>query len=175
METIKTQDFIVRINNLWLKQWFLLTSGDYENNKYNTMTVAWGYFGIMWNKPCATVFVRPTRYTFEFINRYDTFTLSAFNKTFKNDLSLLGTISGRDGDKIPKTGLTITSSEKIAAPTFKEAELTIECRKIYQDDIKPEKFLDKSIEKEYPKKDYHRMYFGEIIEITGDEKFRFNM
>ncbi len=68
------------------------------------MTVAWGYFGIMWNKPMAVVVVRPTRFTFEFMEKYDTFTLTAFDKKFKKDLNLLGTKSGRDGDKIAETG-----------------------------------------------------------------------
>ena len=173
MKTIKTNDLLIRVNELWLKQWFLLTSGDYKSNHYNTMTVAWGYFGIMWNKPVATVFVRPTRFTFEFLNRYDTFTLCSFNKSYKDDLSLLGTLSGRDEDKIAKTGLNIMPSQKITAPAFKEAELTFECKKIYYNDLKPENFLDKSIEKEYPQKDYHRMYFGKIVEIKGIEKYQF--
>jgi len=87
-------------------------------------------------------------------------------------LSLLGTLSGRDGNKIAQTKLNIIPSQKIPAPAFKEAELIIECKKIYQDDLKPENFLDESIEKEYPQKDYHRMYFGEIVNINGIEKYK---
>ena len=105
MRSISVNDFLVRINDLWLNKWFLLTSGDYRKNHYNTMTVAWGYFGILWNKPCAVVFVRPTRYTYEFINKYDSFTLCSFNTSYQDDLSLLGTKSGRDGDKIAETKL----------------------------------------------------------------------
>jgi flavin reductase (DIM6/NTAB) family NADH-FMN oxidoreductase RutF len=164
---------MVRINDLWLNEWFLLTSGDYQKNHFNTMTVAWGYFGILWNKPCAVVFVRPTRYTYEFINQYDTFTLCAFNESYKDDLSLLGTKSGRDGDKIAETKLNIIPSDKIPAPSFQEAELIIECRKIYWDDLKPENFIDQSIEKNYSLKDYHRFYFGEILEIRGIEDYKF--
>ncbi len=172
MKSIPIQDFLIRVNELWLKQWFLLTSGDYKSSHFNTMTVAWGYFGVLWNKPCATVFVRPTRFTYEFINRYDTFTLCSFNKSYKDDLSLLGALSGRDVDKIAQTRLSIIPSQKIPAPAFKEAELILECKKIYLDDLKPENFLDESIKKEYPKKDYHRMYFGEIVEIRGIDGYR---
>ena len=171
MRSIPTKDFMVRINDLWLNKWFLLTSGDYHKNHYNTMTVAWGYFGILWNKPCAVVFVRPTRYTYQFINKYETFTLCAFDETYRDDLSLLGTKSGRDGNKIAETKLNIIPSLKVSAPSFKEAELIIECRKIYWNDLVPKNFLDHSIEKNYPKKDYHRFYFGEILEIRGGEEY----
>lgn len=171
MKSIPTNDFIVNINKLWLKQWFLLTCGDYKKKHYNTMTVAWGTCGIMWNKPIAMVVVRPTRYTYEFINKYDTFTLCAFNKKYRKDLLLLGNKSGRDGDKIAETGLTIQASRKVAAPSFNEAELIIECQKIYWDDFIPEHFLDATIDKNYPLKDYHRFFFGEILNISGIDKY----
>jgi flavin reductase (DIM6/NTAB) family NADH-FMN oxidoreductase RutF len=97
--------------------------------------------------------------------------LTSFAKKYKNDLLLLGTKSGRNGDKIAETGLTVVPARQVAAPSFKEAELIIECRKIYWDDFKPEHFLDPSIKKLYPKKDYHRMFFGEILQITGKKQF----
>lgn len=171
MKTIPSNDFIVRINDLWKNNWFLLTSGDFEKNHYNTMTVAWGYFGIMWNKPMAVVVVRPTRFTFEFMEMYTSFTLTTFDKKYKKDLNLLGTKSGRDGDKIAETNLTAIPSTKIDAPAFNEAELIVECKKMYWDDFKPENFLDQSIDKNYPLKDYHRMYFGEVVHISGIENY----
>jgi len=171
MKVIKPNNFIVKINDLWKNKWFLLTSGDFEKNHFNTMTVAWGYFGIMWNKPMAVVVVRPTRFTFEFMEKYETFTLSAFDKKYRKDLNLLGTKSGRDGDKISETNLTTISSSKVEAPSFAEAELIVECKTSYWDDFKPENFIDRSIQKNYPIKDYHRMYFGEVIEITGIENY----
>jgi flavin reductase (DIM6/NTAB) family NADH-FMN oxidoreductase RutF len=171
LKEIPVGQFLPRINHLWLDQWFLLTSGNYASNHFNTMTVAWGYFGIMWNKPVAVVVVRPTRYTFEFINKYETFTLSAFNEKYKKDLNLLGTKSGRDGDKISETKLTIVPSRTVEAPAFEEAELIIECKKIYWEDFNPDRFLDPSIEDRYPQKDYHRMYFGEVVMIRGMERF----
>jgi len=171
LQPIQTHDFLPRINQLWDKQWFLLTSGDLSKKHFNTMTVSWGYFGIMWNTPVAVVVVRPTRFTYEFIEKYDTFTLSSFNKSFRKDLNILGSKSGRDGDKISETKLTVGPSTLVAAPTFKEAELIVECRKIYSDDFKPENFLDKTFLKNYPKEDFHRMYFGEIQHISGTENY----
>lgn len=171
MKLIQPIDFTVKINDLWKNKWFLLTSGSFDKDQYNTMTIAWGSFGIMWNKPVAMVVVRPGRFTFEFMEKYDTFTLTAFDKKFKNDLNLLGTKSGRDGDKIAETQLTIVPSAIVEAPAFAEAELIVECKKMYWDDFKPENFVDFSIDKNYPLKDYHRMYFGEIIQISGTENY----
>ena len=171
LKEIPVYDFMPRIHQLWDEQWFLLTCGDHTANHYNTMTVAWGYFGIMWNKPVAVVVVRPTRFTFEFMNRYETFTLSAFDSQYKKDLNLLGSKSGRDGDKLAETELTVVPSSMIDAPTFREASLIVECKKIYWDDFKPEQFLDPSIEQKYPLKDYHRNYIGEIVMILGTEEY----
>ena len=172
MKRIPAGRFTTRIHQLWKDQWFLLTSGDFEKRDFNTMTVAWGFFGIMWSKPVAVVVVRPTRYTFGFMNRYDTFTLCAFADEYADDLTLLGTKSGRDGDKIAETRLTPVASKVVAAPAFKEAELIVECKKMYWDDFKPDHFLDPWIETKYPDKDYHRMYFGEVVHILGEEKYR---
>ena len=154
--------------NLWDKDWFLLTSGDFSKKSYNAMTVAWGSIGNMWNLPIAMVVVRPTRHTFGFINTYPTFSLCGFPKEYRKALNLLGTKSGRDGDKISESGLTLTASEKIEAPIYKEADLSIECRKIYFHDFNPSQFLDERIEKHYSLKDYHRMIFGEIIMVRGN-------
>ena len=171
MKAIPINKFVLKAHDLWLNRWFLLTTGDYDKKRYNTMTVAWGYFGIMWNKPIAVVVVRPTRYTYEFINKYETFTLCAFPARYKDDLLHLGSTSGRDGDKISETNLHIIPSQKVSSPSFKEAELIIECKKVYWDDFNPSNFLDKSIDENYPEKDYHQFYFGEIIGIVGDDSY----
>ncbi len=158
-------DFKPEIFTLWDKKWFLLTCGDFEKGNYNTMTVAWGSFGIMWNKPFAQIVVRPTRYTYEFTEKYKDFTLTAFPDNYKEALKVLGTKSGRDGNKIKEAGLTPIKSKTVLSPSFNEANLILECKTIYFDDLKPENFLIPSIEKLYPKKDYHRIYFGEITTI----------
>lgn len=171
IKTINPKEFVSKIYQLWDDGWFLLTSGDFVKGHYNTMTVSWGFFGIMWNKPMAVVVVRPTRFTYEFMEKYDTFTLSSFDENYREDLKWLGTKSGRGGDKLANTQLTPVPSTKVAAPTFKEAELIIECKKTYWNDFQPQNFLNQAIEKNYPRKDYHRMYFGEIATIMGGEKY----
>ena len=117
----------------------------------------------MWGKPFSQVVVRPTRYTFEFMQKYATFTLCAFPAEYKKALSLLGSRPGRDGDKIGQAGVTPTASQTVASPGFAEASLILECNKIYWQDFDPDKFLSTQIEKNYPRKDYHRVYFGEIV------------
>ena len=169
-ELIPAEKLLVRINYLWAKKWMLLTSGDFNRNDYNTMTVAWGSVGVMWNKPFVQVVVRPTRYTYGFMELNETFTLCAFPEKYKDALEILGTKSGRDGNKIKEACVTPVASKKVAAPCFSEAELVIECKKIYYDDLDPANFLDKDIDNNYPLKDYHRIYFGEMIAIFGNEE-----
>ena len=163
--------FVVEARSLWARDWLLLTAGDYESGKYNAMTVGWGSFGVMWNLPFAQVVVRPTRHTFKFMEEYDSFTLTAFPDSRRDALKMLGTLSGRDGDKITRSGLTPIPSSKVASPGFDEASLVVECRKIYWDDFDPSRFLSSRIEPCYPQKDYHRIYFGEIVAVEGEDRF----
>ena len=173
LKEISFEKFQLKSIQLWLEQWMLLTAGDFSSDQFNTMTVAWGSIGAIWNKPFVQVVVRPTRYTYEFMEKYDTFSLCAFPEFYKNDLQILGTTSGRQGNKISRTNLNLKASKKIAAPSFKEAELIFECRKIYFDDIDPNHFLNASIDLNYPAKDYHRIYYGEILIILGGGKYEF--
>jgi flavin reductase (DIM6/NTAB) family NADH-FMN oxidoreductase RutF len=170
-QPIPIEKLIVRPDHLWDIQWFLLTSGDFAAGRFNAMTVSWGSMGVMWNRPFVQVVVRPVRYTYEFIEQFDTFTLCAFPKEYHAALQLLGTKSGRDGDKIAESGLTPIPSTRVAAPGYAQAELVLECRKMYWDDITPDHFLDLALDKNYPGKDYHRIYFGEILTVLGEEKF----
>lgn len=148
----------------------LLAAGD--GRSYNVMTVAWGSLGVMWDKPFAMVVVRPTRHTRGFIDAGDSFTLSAFSEEHREKLSYCGSHSGRDGDKVKASGLSPVASRKVSVPSFEEAELVIECRKIYFDDFAPQNFLADYIHEKYPQRDYHRMYFGEIVSIEGTSKYR---
>ncbi len=163
--------FSLQALKAWGSDWFLLTSGDFKTGKFNTMTVAWGSFGVMWQKPFAMVVVRPSRHTYRFIEKHDSFTLTAFDEGQRETLKFCGMKSGRDTDKIKETGITPIPSVKIDSPGFEEAELIIECRKMYFDDFRPKNFLDDSIAGNYPEKDYHRIYFGEIMSISGVKKY----
>jgi len=164
--------FNVNPFHLFDKQWFLLTCGDFSKGRFNSMTISWGSLGIMWDKPFVQVVVRPTRYTFEFMNQYDNFTLCGFGEKSRSALNLLGTKSGRDGNKIKASGLTSIASKNIAAPAYAEADLILECKKMYWQDYDHSHFLLPQIEHKYPSKDYHRVFFGEIVAIFGIDKFK---
>ena len=168
---IAIENFTVKAYGLFEVQWMLLTSGDFSARSYNAMTISWGSLGVMWGRPFAQVVVRPIRHTYEFMEQFDSFTLCVFPKEYRKALSLLGTKSGRDGDKIAESGLTPIASGCVAAPGFAEAELIIECRKIYWQDMDPDHFLDPEIAKNYPKQDYHRIYYGEIAAVEGIERY----
>jgi flavin reductase (DIM6/NTAB) family NADH-FMN oxidoreductase RutF len=168
---ISFDKFSAPVFKSWGSDWFLLTSGCFKSGKFNTMTVAWGSFGVMWQKPFAMVVVRPSRHTYAFMEKFETFTLSAFPSEFKKVLNFCGVKSGKDMDKIKEAGITPIPSLKVEAPGFDEAELIIECRKNYFDDFRPKHFMDASIEGNYPGRDYHRVYFGEIVAISGVGKY----
>jgi len=161
----------VHIHNLFANQWMLLTAGDFQLKRYNTMTIAWGSIGTIWNKPFVQVLVRPQRYTHLFMEEFGTFTVSTFRPAYHEALQLLGSKSGRDVNKIAESGLTPTASSVVAAPSFAEANLVIECRKVYWQDMDPKGFLTPAIAANYPKQDYHRIYFGEIAAITGTSEY----
>ena len=149
--------------SLWMDQWFVLTAGTIDD--HNMMTVSWGSIGCLWNKPFAQIFVRPQRHTFNYTEKYETFTLCSFPEKYRDSMQTLGTISGRNTDKLSMTDLTIKKSTKIAAPGYNEASLIIECKKIYSQDMDPKGFLNKNIQKNYPINDYHRIYYGEILAV----------
>jgi len=169
---IDISQLVVRPHSLFHHQWMLLTAGDFECGEFNTMTIGWGALGTMWSKPFAFVAVRHSRFTYEFMEKYDSFTLTAFPQEFHEALSLLGTQSGRDGDKIAISGLTPEASIVVKTPCFKEAELAIECKKVYADDLNPAHFLDDSIYKHYPNRDFHKIYYGHILHAAGTAAFQ---
>jgi len=143
-------------------RWMLITAGNTEH--CNTMTASWGGLGILWGRPVATCYIRPQRYTKEFVDREDYFTLAVFGEEYRKALSLCGSKSGRDVDKVKECGFTVLSGEG-GAPYFAEAELVLVCRKLYWQDMDPTHILDGEVDAQcYPQKDYHRIYIGEIAE-----------
>ncbi len=165
---ISFQELKLKSFSIFDDQWFLLTCGDLQNRHFNSMTISWGSIGIMWNKPFIQVVVRPTRYTHGFMQQYPDFTVCAFPEIQRKALALLGAKSGRDGDKIAEAKITPAKGSMIGSPVFEEANLIFECRKIYSDVFRPQQFLDPALESVYTKNDYHSIYYGEILTISGD-------
>ncbi len=147
------------------KDWMLITGGTPDN--FNTMTASWGGLGVLWERKVAFCFIRPTRYTYEFVERSENFTLSFFTEQYRKALTFIGTHTGRDTDKLKETGLTPVKEG--GHVYFNEARLVLACRKLYFQDIIPDRFLDSAINDMYPLKDYHRMYVGEIVKCLVNE------
>ena len=148
--------------------WMLITAGDVAKDKgnWNTMTASWGGLGVLWAKYVAFLFIRPSRHTFEFANNSSLITLSFFGESYRDTLNLCGMKSGRDTDKAAATGLTpvVFNDEPFSgAIGFREASDILICRNLYTHDIDPGKFVDASIEHHYKGKDYHRVFYAELL------------
>ena len=140
--------------------WALLSAGDEKG--FNSMTVSWGGIGELWGKDVAFIFVRPQRYTKEFIDKTDLLTLSFFGGEYKKELALCGKKSGRDIDKMKETGFTPVFSD--GTVYIGEAENVLILKKLAVTQMTPDIFLDKTIDEDcYPNKDYHIVYIAEIV------------
>ena len=155
------KDFIRKAFAVYDKEWALVTAGPVDN--YNTMTISWGGLGTLWNKPVATVYVKPLRHTHSFLDANEYFTVSFYDEDYRNDLALLGTLSGRDGDKVAKTGLTAVPAGE--STTFTQAKITLLCKKIYRQDMITDTMPRDAIDKYYIDEAPHTMFIGEVIDI----------
>lgn len=144
------------------KEWMLI--GAEKEEKVNAMTASWGGLGVLWNKNVAFCFIRPQRYTREFVDASDRFSLTFFNGDYRDTLGYFGKVSGRNEDKIEKSGLTVAHAE--GAPYFQEGSLILICKKLYAGALAPESILLPEIDRSmYPDKDYHKVYIGEIVKV----------
>lgn len=168
LQKVDVKDLNFNAMTMINEEWMLITAKK-EDGSFNTMTASWGHLGALWGKLTATIYIRPQRYTKEFVDDSQYFSLSFFPQDCKKDLGYLGKASGRDGDKVANTSLTPEGNDK--AVYFKEAKLVFICKKMYRAPIKEEGFIDESVvETYYQNKDFHDMYVGEIVEVLVDEK-----
>lgn len=156
-------------------EWWLISAGNEDG--FNSMTASWGHLGSLWERkggrahmglPTAIVYLRPQRYTKEYMDKEELFTLSVFDKQYKRALGYMGSHSGRDGDKAQKAGITPLFQD--GTVMYEEAKMIFVCRKIYHAPLLESGFEDQSlIENNYPKKDFHEMYVGEILKVYIEE------
>ncbi len=154
------------------ENWAALATGNIEDG-YNAMTIAWGHFGTLWERnshanrlPAAICYVRPSRYTKKLLDKEPYFTISCFDGNYKKALGYLGSHSGRDGDKIKAAGLTLEFADHTVY--FSEAQTVYICQKLYQAPLIEAGFVDKGLlDFNYPAKDFHEMYVGEIIKVLS--------
>lgn len=146
--------------------WILITG--YKDGVVNTMTASWGGLGIIWSRAVATVYIRPERYTKQFIDQTDFFTITFFDE-YKKELGVLGTKSGRDGNKIEEVGFNVEMIEDM--PTFSQGTHMMICRTLYVDSLKPDKFKNEAfIERYYGREGFHDMYIAEITSVYQNIK-----
>lgn len=139
----------------------LLVAGDPPN----PMTIGWGTVGIIWHKQILTVYVRPTRYTFHLMENSKDFTVNILSDEYKKQLAFCGTKSGRDFNKIEKCGFTLEKSSKISTPYLRESYIHFECRIVHRHRLDPGALDQWIIKRYYPLKDFHMVYYGEIMGV----------
>lgn len=163
LHSVDPQTLKPEVYRVFGTQYALLTAGDRDG--CNTMTIGWCQLGCLWNQPVCTVYVRPERYTYEFTEKHDYFTVSVLPLEAKQTMAFCGSKSGRDVDKVKECGLTLCYG-KGDAPFFEEAELVLVCRKLYMQDLDPVGVLEEeSVLPFYGKKGgWHRMYVGRVEE-----------
>lgn len=169
MKEILVSELQMNPMTLIAKEWMLLTAGT-EDRGFNTMTASWGHLGAIWGQggglPTSVCYVRPQRYTKEFMDREALYTLCFFPEEYKKALGYLGSHSGRDGDKVAHVGLTPAFGEGYTY--FEEAKLVLVCRKLYRAPLVAEGFVDRSIiDQCYAAGDFHDMYIGEIVKVLA--------
>ena len=150
------------------EQWMLITAGTRE--RCNTMTASWGGLGVLWNAPAATIYLRPQRYTKQFVDAQEYFTLSFFGEEYRKKLLLCGTKSGRDVDKVKECGFTVAYAAEGDAPYMEQARLVLVCRKRYAQEMDPAAIPEDVKQSQYPAEDYHTAYIGQIVAAYAQEK-----
>lgn len=162
MREIAAENINENIFKLIGKDWMLVAAQ--KDGKTNAMTASWGFAGVMWGKNCLITAIRPQRYTKEFIDGSDTFSITILPDGYRDILNYFGSVSGRDEDKIAKSGLTVEKCEN--TPYFAEGKLVLICRKMFAQEIKAESFIDKeALEKWYTNNDLHTLYVAEIVKV----------
>ena len=144
----------------------LLVAGDPPN----PMTIGWGTIGILWGMPVMQVYVRPTRYTFGLMERGTDFSVCFFSGTYAKELAICGTQSGRDTDKLAACGFRVEKGILVKTPHIMESRFHYECRIIHKHRLDPETLDNKIIRRYYPKKDFHMVYYGEILGTFSNEQ-----
>lgn len=160
-QELQPKQLTENVFSLFDDRWTLITAGTQDH--CNTMTASWGGLGVLWHKNVATIYVRPQRYTFEFLENSPAFTLSFFGEEWRKALAYCGRVSGREEDKFAHCGFHV-AMEGEDAPYIQEANLVLVCRKLYWNDLDPA-HMDGTALQHYQNHDYHRMYIAEITKV----------
>lgn len=166
-DRIEASDLPDNVIKLIAEQWMLVTAGNKES--YNTMTASWGGIGYVWERPSVFMFIRDIRYTYQFLQREESFTLSFFTEQYRGALKICGNRSGRDTDKVKEAGLTLIETPS-GTLSFAEARMIIECKKMLVQELDPanltEPYKEKIMEETYNNEPArHQLFISEITNI----------
>jgi len=149
----------------------LLTSAN-KQGKINVMTIGWGTVGVIWGMPMFVVLVRPSRFTYGFIEETGNFTVNVPPEELSEIASFCGSVSGRDHNKFKEKGLTPIAGKNVKSPMIEECFLHYECKVLHKNDVIPAR-IPKDVASEcYPQGDYHRIFFGKILSVFADRKVK---
>ena len=144
----------------------LLAAPGLPGQPANAMTIGWATFGIIWGLPICVVLVRPSRHTYELIEASQDFTVNVPGRGMEDEVAVFGTKSGRDCDKFAATGLVARPSRTVKAPTVSECVIACECKVVHFNDVTPANLAPQVDASSYPRGDYHRLYYGQILVTT---------
>ncbi len=153
----------MRSNGLLLACWK-------DETQANAMTIGWGMIGVIWSRPLWQVLVRPSRYTYQLLERQPFFSVNVLTEEHNQALQICGTKSGRDTDKLTLAKLSIERGQGCGVPVIKESVIHYECQIVHRNDFIPEKMVPDIREGNYPSGDFHRVYWGQIISCKADRQ-----
>ena len=168
MKKIEIEDLKENPFTMIGKDWMLITAE--KDGKVNTMTASWGGLGVIWGKNVATVYIRNSRYTKEFVDNGEKFSLCILPEKYRKELAYCGKISGRDEDKVAKCGFTVEHQDGV--PYFEESRLVLTCKKLYAQQMSKDFFTEngsENISKFYSDNDWHVMYIAGIEDVLSKD------
>jgi len=149
----------------------ILVAAQATDGRLNPMTIGWGTFGSIWGRPLFVVLVRPSRHTYACIEHSGDYTVNVLPPDHRQAVALCGRVSGRDVDKLAETGLTPLPSTQITSAGLAEANLVFECRVVHHNDVQGPTFPTEIVSNYYAAGDFHRVYFGQIMAVSGRADF----
>lgn len=164
MKEIKIEEWNENPFKLIGKDWMLITAE--KDGRTNMMTASWGGLGIMWGKNVATVYIRPSRFTKEFVDSGEKFSICIMDDSFRKQLNYCGSKSGRNEDKVAACGFSVEKGE--GTVWFKESRLVLVCRKLYSQPMNKDSLKDEQLRNVFWKDDIHEMYIAEIEKVFSN-------
>ena len=169
--TVGPMEYLTETVNGLRDPGLLLVSLD-RNRRPNAMTIGWGSLGVYWGIPVFIVPVRFSRYTYQCLEKTRDFTVNLLPRKLADLAAFCGTVSGRDHDKLAEAKLTAVESAQVTSPTIQECVLTYECRVVHTNEVLSDTLFRELKRSCYPRGDYHKLYFGEIVNVVADKNLR---